>query len=98
MRSISHNKEFTNAVTSEKWIMEKGRLRREGESIEKKSEQEDDFIEDKNKVVFDSFGNEMKIEKKVELSDKEKKRKIKQIQKQIKDGKKKRILNRSKPV
>ena len=30
---ISHNKEFTNAVTQEKWIMEKGQLRREGESI-----------------------------------------------------------------
>ena len=33
---ISCNKEFTNAVTQEKWIMEKGRLRKEGESIEKK--------------------------------------------------------------
>ena len=29
------NKEFTNAVTQEKWIMEKGRLRREGASISK---------------------------------------------------------------
>ena len=88
---ISHNKEFTNAVTTEKWIMEKGRLRREGESIEQKSE-EDNLIKTKDDVVFDSFGNEMKVEKKVELSDKEKKRKIKQIQKQIKDGKKKGIL------
>ena len=88
---ISHNKEFTNAVTTEKWIMEKGRLRREGESIEQKSE-EDNLIKTKDDVVVDSYGNEMKVEKKVELTEKEKKRKIKQIQKQLKDGKKKGIL------
>merc|ERR1711998_289629 len=45
---ISHNKEFVAAVAEEKWIMEAGRLRREGESvatndtIEKK--QEDDVV------------------------------------------------------
>merc|ERR1712167_429822 len=32
---ISHNKEFANAVSQEKWIMEKGNLRKEGESISK---------------------------------------------------------------
>ena len=87
---ISHNREFTNAVTEEKWIMEKGRLRREGESV-MKNETVDTF-EAKNEVVFDSFGNEVKVEKKVELTEKEKKREIKMIQKQIKDGKKKGIL------
>ena len=30
--------QFTNAVTQEKWIMEKGLLRREGESMEKAAE------------------------------------------------------------
>merc|ERR1712100_31239 len=32
---ISHNREFANAVSQEKWIMEAGRLRREGESLGK---------------------------------------------------------------
>merc|ERR1712070_802650 len=32
---ISHNREFANAVSQEKWIMEAGRLRREGESVGK---------------------------------------------------------------
>jgi elongation factor 3 len=32
---ISHNKEFCNAVASEKWIMKAGLLKQEGESVEK---------------------------------------------------------------
>ena len=35
---ISHNKEFANAVSQEKWIMEKGLLRKEGESITTKED------------------------------------------------------------
>jgi len=88
---ISHNREFTNAVTTEKWIMEKGLLRKEGESLEKKVEG-NELIKDKNEVVFDALGNEIKIERKVTLTDKEKKKEIKSLQKQIKDGKKKGIL------
>lgn len=88
---ISHNKEFTNAVTTEKWIMEKGLLRKEGESVAKATEAADS-IEKKNEVVFDSFGNELKVEKKVQMSEKEKKRAVKTLQKQIKDGKKKGTL------
>merc|ERR1719218_442455 len=67
---MSHNREFANAICQEKWVMEAGRLRREGESvatndtIEKK--QEDD-------VVLDSFGNEIKVERQKTLTDKEKK-------------------------
>ena len=91
---ISHNKEFTNAVTQEKWIMEKGRLRREGESISKEEEnKKDDIFQEANKTVFDALGNEIKVEKKVELSEKDKKKEIKNIQKKIKDGKKKGILS-----
>ena len=70
--------------------MEKGRLRKEGESVEKASENE--IIQDKNDTIIDSLGNEIKIEKKVELSDKEKKKAIKSLQKQLKDGRKKGIL------
>ena len=89
---ISHNREFTNAVTQEKWIMEKGQLRREGESIgnENDNEKSTDFKQDE--VVFDSFGNEVKVEKKAQLSDKEKKRELKKLQKMVKDGKKKGTL------
>ena len=89
---ISHNKEFTNAVTSEKWIMEKGRLRKEGESIEKKST-EDTLIQEDKDTITDSLGNVVKIERKVVFSEKEKKRMIKNLQKQIKDGKKKQTLS-----
>jgi len=88
---ISHNKEFTNAVTQEKWIMEKGRLRKEGESVDKK-EEGNSLIKEKNETVFDSFGNEMKVERKVQLTDKEKRKEIKSLQKQIKEGKKKGTL------
>ena len=91
---ISHNKEFTNAVTTEKWIMEKGRLRKEGESVAKETEVVDS-IEKKNEVVFDSFGNELQVEKKVKMTDKEKKRAMKTLQKQIKEGKKKGTLTSS---
>tara|TARA_X000000950_G_C13641970_1_gene547969 strand:- start:109 stop:774 length:666 start_codon:yes stop_codon:yes gene_type:complete len=89
---ISHNREFTNAVTTEKWIMEKGRLRREGESIGKEDENKKDTLESKNEIVYDSMGNEIKIEKKVELTEKDRKREIKSIQKQLVQGKKKGIL------
>ena len=70
--------------------MEKGRLRKEGESVEKASENE--IIQDKNDTIIDSLGNEIKVEKKVELSDKEKKKAIKSLQKQLKDGRKKGLL------
>jgi len=88
---ISHNREFTNAVTQEKWIMEKGRLRREGESIIKE-ESINSEIKKKNEIVFDSLGNEVKVERVVTLTDKEKKKEIKLLQKSIKEGKKKGIL------
>ena len=88
---ISHNREFTNAVTTEKWIMEKGLLRKEGESLEKAIEN-NDMILDKNEVIIDAMGNEIKVEKKVQLTEKEKKREIKNLQKQIKDGRKKGTL------
>jgi elongation factor 3 len=88
---ISHNREFTNAVAQEKWIMEKGQLRREGESIGNEKEEKDTSF-GKDEVVFDSFGNEVKVEKKVAMSEKETKREIKRLQKMIKDGKKKKIL------
>merc|ERR1712099_153922 len=37
---ISHNKEFCENVTTEKWIMNKGKLRIEGESVDTSADQE----------------------------------------------------------
>ena len=71
--------------------MEKGRLRKEGESVAKEEDKKDNF-EEQNKTVFDSFGNEIKVEREVKLTEKEKKKEIKSLQKQIKDGKKKGTL------
>ena len=90
---ISHNREFTNAIAQEKWIMEKGLLRREGESLATIEEENKDTFKDTNKTVFDSFGNEVKVEAKAKLSDKELKREIKNLQKKLKEGKKKGVLS-----
>ena len=89
---ISHNKEFTNAVTQEKWIMEKGRLRREGASISKFEDVTNNSAPGEDEVVFDSYGNEIKVERVKTLTDKERKKMIKQIMKKIKEGRKKKNL------
>ena len=89
---ISHNREFTNAVTTEKWIMEKGRLRREGESLEKESTENGNTQIETDEIKYDSMGNEIKVERKQTLSDKEKKKEIKLLQKKIKEGKKKNTI------
>ncbi len=91
---ISHNKEFVKAVAEEKWIMEKGLLRKEGESVgrsaDEPAEQEKLIGDD---VIKDSYGNEIKVDKQKNLSDKEKKKEIKKLQKKIKEGKKKGTLS-----
>ena len=91
---ISHNKEFVKAVAEEKWIMEKGLLRKEGESVgrsaDEPAEQEKLIGDD---VIKDSYGNEIKVDKQKNLSDKEKKQEIKKLQKKIKEGKKKGTLS-----
>merc|ERR1719160_2347873 len=84
---ISHNKEFCDGVAQEKWIMNKGHLRIEGESKANDAEETDG-----NKgpdEVFDGAGNKIDVKKTVALSDKDKKKKIKDIEKKIKDAKKK---------
>ena len=89
---ISHNREFANAVSQEKWIMEHGNLRREGESIVKEEEKKDGNKQLDTDVVKDAYGNEIKVEIKKTLSASEKKSKIKKLQKKLKDGKKSNIL------
>merc|ERR1712216_1006730 len=80
---ISHNKEFCNAVASEKWIMKAGLLKQEGESVEKTAKEEE---------VRDAAGNIIDMKKEAKLSDKDKKKEIKDLEKKLKDGKKKKTL------
>ena len=51
-----------------------------------------EIIKEQNDTITDSLVNQIKIERKVQLSDKEKKKAIKAIQKQIKEGRKKGSL------
>merc|ERR1711871_715015 len=67
---ISHNREFANAVSQEKWIMEKGHLRREGESTAN-MENKDDNVQKEitGGIIKDRMGNEIKVNKVANLSD-----------------------------
>merc|ERR1712051_428101 len=87
---ISHNKEFCEGVATEKWIMQGGRLRIEGESVDA-----DVGNIDTNTApdeVYDGAGNKIEVKKNVMLSDKDKKKQIKDIEKKLKDAKKKKTL------
>merc|ERR1712061_577975 len=87
---ISHNREFCDSVATEKWIMDKGRLRREGEvvgedvALDKAGEGPDE--------VFDGAGNKIDVKRQATLSAKDMKKKIKDIEKTLKDHKKKACL------
>jgi elongation factor 3 len=89
---ISHNREFANAVATEKWIMEKGCLRREGESlanIEEEVKSSGNNLIQQTNTITDSMGNTIKVEQKKEAtSAKDIKKQIKDLQKQMKTAKK----------
>jgi hypothetical protein len=87
---ISHNREFANAVSQEKWIMEAGRLRKEGESIAK--DEEEGMGNKVQEEVKDAFGNTIDV-RADNKSDKEFKAELKRIEKQLKDHKKKPYLS-----
>merc|ERR1712217_82932 len=87
---ISHNKEFCDGVATEKWIMQGGRLRIEGESVDT-SEGKDDRNKGPDEV-YDGAGNKIEVKNNAALSDKEMKKAIKDIEKKLKDGKKKKTL------
>jgi len=88
---ISHNREFANAVSQEKWIMDAGRLRREGESLGKDEEEQHGNATPEE--LRDSFGNVIKVNVQKTLSDKEKKAELKRVEKQLKDHSKKKYLS-----
>merc|ERR1712004_40216 len=88
---ISHNKEFCDGVATEKWIMQGGHLRIEGESkvdAEKEEESGNKAQED----VYDGAGNKINVKANAKLSAKDAKKAIKDIEKKLKDNKKKKTL------
>jgi len=87
---ISHNKEFCNAVATEKWIMQNGRLRQEGSSGDGK-EDATTMLKGEKEDVFDQFGNKLDTTD-ADKSAKEAKKELKGLEKQLKDNKKKKIL------
>jgi len=90
---ISHNTEFTDSVCQQKWIMEKsvetgaGRLREEGEI------KLDETIEEQKgpDEIYDESGNKIEVKKK--LDPKDMKKQIKEIEKKLKEHKKKPNLS-----
>ena len=104
---ISHNAEFYEALCPEKWILESGRLTVMGaewmEEVEKARKKAEKLA--KKTLNFDKANAEAKVdasgniieEKKgdniKDMNDKEKKKEIKNLQKQIKDGRKKGSLS-----
>merc|ERR1719456_2167672 len=87
---ISHNREFADRVSTEKWIMDKGRLREEGEVVG-----EDVALDAGNQgpdELYDASGNKIDVNRQKALSDKDKKKRVKEIEKKLKDHKKKACL------
>jgi elongation factor 3 len=78
---ISHNEEFCNKVCQQKWIMEAGRLREEGEI------QVDEEIADQQgpDELYDESGNKIEVNKMKTLPAKEVKKEIKVVEKKLKD-------------
>merc|ERR1719265_2100359 len=87
---ISHNMEFTNSVAQQKWIMEAGFLREEGE-IQGEEEFEDAGAGPDE--IVDQYGNKIEVNKEKSMTDKERKKVIKEIEKRLKEHKKKDTLS-----
>merc|ERR1712084_57939 len=90
---ISHNTEFTDGVCTQKWIMEKsevtgaGHLREEGEI-----RADEEIVDEKGPdEIYDESGNKIEVKKKLDA--KEIKKLIKDIEKKMKDHKKKNNLS-----
>merc|ERR1712076_167748 len=92
---ISHNTEFTDSVCTQKWIMEKsevtgaGHLREEG-AIKVEGEIEEQQGPDE---VYDDMGNKIDVKKAKPMEAKEIKKAIKDVEKKLKDHKKKNNLS-----
>merc|ERR1711959_503121 len=90
---ISHNKEFCDGVAQEKRIMNKGYLRIEGESVDTTADGEDNGTANKaQEDIVDASGNKIDRKEMDNTTDKEKKKKLKDLEKKLKDGMKKKTL------
>jgi elongation factor 3 len=89
---ISHNKEFCDGVATEKWIMKGGYLRIEGESVDTSGDAGGSGNQAPDEV-FDGAGNKIDVKRQVILTDKEKKKLIKDLEKKKAEGKKKSTLS-----
>merc|ERR1740123_1149756 len=88
---ISHNEEFCNSVCEQKWIMEAGKLREEGEI-----HVDDDIGNDGGAgpdEMFDGAGNKIVVNKLKTMPAKDIKKAIKEVEKKLKDNKKKPTLS-----
>merc|ERR1712085_195401 len=76
---ISHNKEFCDSVATEKWIMKGGYLRIEGASVEVEEEKGagNKAVED----IFDGAGNKIDVKLNASVSNKDAKKKLKDLEK-----------------
>merc|ERR1711881_680643 len=90
---ISHNKEFCDGVAQEKWIMNKGYLRIEGESVDTTAGDEDASGNQAQEELLDASGNKIDRKAMDSSTDKEKKKKLKDLEKKLKDGLKKKTLS-----
>merc|ERR1739844_847321 len=88
---ISHNKEFCDSVTTEKWIMNKGRLRIEGAPEEVVEEKKTDLGPKED--VFDGAGNKIDVKAMQSLSQKDIKKRIKDLEKKLKSANKDNTLS-----
>jgi len=77
-------------VATEKWIMQGGRLRIEGESVDTSEAKEGGNAGPDE--VFDASGNKIEVNKQAAMSDKDIKKMLKDVEKKLKDGKKKKTL------
>merc|ERR1712166_1454237 len=81
---ISHNEEFCDSVCQQKWVMDAGRLREEGEI-----QLDEDIAEQAGPdELYDESGNKIEVNKMKTLPAKEIKKEIKVIEKKLKDHKK----------
>jgi len=89
---ISHNMEFANSVCQQKWIMEAGRLREEGE-IQLDEDNDLNANAGAQEDIVDGAGNKIEVNKAKLMSDKERKKAIKEIEKRLKEHKKKNTMS-----
>merc|ERR1712174_22660 len=81
-----------DGVATEKWIMNKGKLRIEGAPQEEAADEKAKEL-GPNEDVYDGAGNKIDVKANAALSSKDAKKAIKDIEKKLKDGTKNQTLS-----